>query len=199
MRIRSSRRPLWRKWAFLLTERTVYSYTPDMAHPFCFSGKRQASLLAVVKCNELIMITGRESCSCVQSVVGQPAAPKLGKAKVRAVASANSVQPRYANMGVASLSEMVKPALEGKSRPRAPFKLPGVGGDSAHRNNHQELGRPRLSLSPEVGERTSGSHNRRALRSGESDGLIVAEKSWSSRDGAKEPWPESSRVRGTGS
>jgi len=155
------------------------------------------SLVVVVKCNELIMITGRESCSCVQSVEGRPAALKLDKAKVRAVASANSVQPRYSKVGVASLSEMVKPALEGKTRPRAPFKLPGVRGDSAHRNNHQELGRPCLNPGQVAGERTTGSHNRRALRTRESDGLIVAGKFRLSRDGAKEPWPESSRVRGT--
>jgi hypothetical protein len=154
------------------------------------------SLVVVVKCNELIMITGREACSRVQSVVGRPAAFKLGKAKVRAVAFANSIQPRYTKAGVASLSEMVKPALEGKIRPEAPFKHPGVRGDRAHPNNHQELGRPCLNLGPLTGERTSGSHNRRALRIRESDGLIVAAKSPSSRDGAKEPWPESSRVRG---
>jgi hypothetical protein len=48
-----------------------------------------------------------------------------------------------------------------------------------------------------AGERTTGSHNRRAVRTRESDGLIVAVKSRSSREGAKEPWPESGRVRGT--
>jgi hypothetical protein len=163
----------------------------------CSLESAKQSLVVVVKCNELIMITGRESCSCVQSVVGQPTAFKLGKAKVRAVASANSVQPRYTKAGVASLSEKVKPALGGKTRPRAPFKLPGVRGDSAHRNNHQELGRPCLSPGAVAGERTSGSHNRRALRARESDGLIVAQKSRLSRDGAKEPWPRSCGVRGT--
>ena len=150
------------------------------------------SLVVVVKCNELIMIEGRESCSCVQSVAGQPAAPKLGKAKMRAVASANSVQPRYAKVRVASLSKMVKPALEGKTRPRAPFKLSGVRGDSAHRNNHQELGRPCLIFSLAAGGRTLGSHNQRAVRDRESDGLVVAANFRSSREGAKEPWPESS-------
>jgi hypothetical protein len=30
-----------------------------------------------------------------------------------------------------------------------------------------------------------------------SDGLIVASIRWLSRRGAKEPWPETSRVRGT--
>ncbi len=154
------------------------------------------SLVVVVKCNELIMIMGRESCSCAQGVTGQPDAPKLGKVKVRAVASANSNQPRYTKAGVASLSEMVKPTLEGKTRPRAPFKLPGVKGDSAHRNNHQELGRPCLNPGRRDGQRTTGSHNRWAVRTRESDGLIVAKKSRLSRDGAKEPWPESSGVRG---
>jgi len=160
------------------------------------SESAKQSLVVVVNCNELIMIRGRESCSCAQSVAGQPAAPKLGKAKVRAVVSANSVQPRYAKAGVASLSDVVKPALEGKSRPRAPFKLPGVRGDSAHRNNPQELGRPCPNSGPVAGERTTGSHNRWAVGTRESDGLIVAGKFRLSRDGAQEPWPESSRDRG---
>ena len=113
---------------------------------FCFSGKRQASLLAVVKCNELIMITGRESCSCAQSVEGATHHAEAGQSKgasrsVRELGSASLNK----SMGVASLSEMVKPVWEGKTRPRAPFQLLGVVGDSAHRNNQQELGRPCLS------------------------------------------------------
>jgi hypothetical protein len=61
----------------------------------CHPESARRSLVVVVKCKELTMITGRESCSCVQGVAGRPAALKLGKAKARAVASANSVQPRY--------------------------------------------------------------------------------------------------------
>ena len=159
------------------------------------SESAKQSLVVVVKCNELTMIRGRESCSCVQSVVGQLMALKLGKAKVRAVASRELGSASLRKVGVASQSNVVKPALEGKPRPRAPFKLPGVEGDSAHRNNHQELGRPCLTPVPVDGERPTGSHNRRAVRVRESDGLIVAGKSRLSRDGAKEPWPRSSRVR----
>lgn len=163
---------------------------------FCFSGKRQASLLAVVKCNELIMITGRESCSCAQSVEGATRRAEAGQSKdasrsIRELGSASLNK----SMGVASLSEMVKPAWEGKFRPKAPFQLPGVVGDSAHRNNQRELGRPCLSPGLGAGERTPGSHNRWALRLRESDGLIVAVKFGLSRNGAKEPWPRSSGVR----
>ena len=143
------------------------------------------------------MIIGRESCSCVQSVEGRPAALRLGKAKMRAVAISELETASLHQMGVASLSDKVKPALEGKTRPRAPFGLLGVKGDSAHRNNHQELGRPCLILGSEAGERTTGSHNRRAVRNRESEGLTVVRNQRSSRWGAKEPWPETSRVRGT--
>ena len=170
--------------------------TARFSFAFCFSGKRQASLLVVVKCNELIMITGRESCSCVQSVEGATRRAEAGQSKgasrsVRELGSASLNK----TMGVASLSEMVKPAWEGKSRPRAPFQLPGVVGDSAHRNNQQELGRPCLNPGPAAGERTPGSHNRWAVRVRESDGFIVAAKFWLSRNGAKEPWPRSRGVR----
>jgi hypothetical protein len=159
------------------------------------SAKR--SLVVVVKWNELIMITGRESCSRVQSVEGQPSALKLGKAKVRAVASRELGSASLRKMGAASLSEKVKPALEGKRRPRAPFKLPGVIGDSAHRNNHQELGRPCLSSGLRAGELSTGSHNRRGIRTRESEGPIVARIRRLSRRGVKGPWPKSSRVRRT--
>jgi hypothetical protein len=159
------------------------------------SAKR--SLVVVVSCKELIMITGRESCSCVQSVVGRPAALRLGKAKMRAVALSELESASLHEVGVASPSDRVKPALEEKTRPRAFSGLPGVKGDSAHRNNHQELGRPCLNLGRKAGERASGSHNRRAVGNRESEGLIVVRIHWSSRWGAKEPWPETSRVRGT--
>ncbi|MBM3883407.1 MAG: hypothetical protein FJ387_27485 [Verrucomicrobia bacterium] len=43
----------------------------------------------------------------------------------------------------------------------------------------------------------AGSHNRWRGRIAASEGLIVASICRSSRQGAKEPWPESSRVRGT--
>ena len=152
--------------------------------------------MVVVKCNELIMIMGRESCSCAQSVDEATRRAEAGQSKdaSRSVRELGSASLNKA-MGVASLSEMVKPAWEGKTRPRAPFQLPGVVGDSARRNNHQELGRPCLNPGPGAGERTPGSHNRRALRIRESDGLIVAAKFWLSRNGVKEPWPRSSGVR----
>ncbi len=173
---------------------SIISPTPFL-RLFALFGKRQASLVVVVKCNELTVITGRESCSCVQSVVGQPVALKLDKAKMRAVASRELGSASLRKVGVASLSKVVKPVLERKNRPKALFKLPGVEGDSAHRNNQQELGRPCLKPVPVDGKRLTGSHNRQAVRNRESDGLIVAVKSRSSRDGAKEPWPGSRRVR----
>ena len=106
-------------------------------------------------------------------MVGQPAALRLGKAKVRAVAISELETASLRELGVVSLSEMVKPALEEKTRPRASLRLPGVEGGSADRNNHQELGRPCLNPGHEAGERATGSHNRRAVRSRESEGLIV--------------------------
>ena len=142
------------------------------------------------------MITGRESCSCAQSVAGATRRAEAGQSKgasrsVRELGSASLNK----FTGVASLSEMVKPVWEGKTRPRAPFQLLGVVGDSAHRNNQQELGRPCLNPGPGAGERTPGSHNRRAVGARESDGLIVAAKFGLSPNGAKEPWPRSSGVR----
>ena len=168
-------------------------------HPFflfVFRESAKQAWLFVIKCNELIMITGRESCSCAQSVEGATHRAEAGQSKdasrsVRELGSAS-----LNNAGVANLSEMVKPAWQGKTRPRAPFQLPGVVGDSAHRNNQQELGRPFLNPGLGAGERTPGSHNRGAVRNRESDGLIVAVKFRLSRDGAKEPWPGSCGVRG---
>jgi hypothetical protein len=156
------------------------------------------SLAVVVKCEELIMITGRESCSCAQSVVGQPAALKLGKAKARAVASrelesaslreTGSGQPigwGEASTGREESARGTHQAPRGERRQRAPKQPSGTW---------ETLPETRPAR---AGKRTPGSHNRRAVGNRESDGLIVAASFRSSREGAKEPWPESSRVRGT--
>src|SRR5207245_3817488 len=141
------------------------------------------------------MTIGRESCSRTQSVWGRPCTLRLGEAKARAVASRElgsaslrldgSGQP--AKEGEASIAweattQSTKRTLRGGRRQRAPKELPGTWETRFGASRRQPL---------------TGSHNRWWGRIAESDGLIVAVKSRLSREGAKEPWPRSCRVRRT--
>jgi len=58
------------------------------------------------------MIIGRESCSRTQSEWGRPCSLKLGEANVRAVAFRELGSASLHILGVASLPNKVKPALE---------------------------------------------------------------------------------------
>ena len=141
------------------------------------------------------MAIGRESCSRTQSVWGRPCAPRLGEAKARAVASRE--------LGSASLH------LHGSGQPTG-FGEASISREATTtRTDRTPRGerRQRARKEPAAGtwetrfgvlsgQPLTGSHNRWRGRIAVSDGLIVAVKSRSSRDGAKEPWPGSCRVRG---
>lgn len=82
------------------------------------------------------MVNGRKPCSRPLRG-GERSLPwTLGKANARAVASRELGSASLRQSGVASLSEMVKPAPVGKIRSSAPTGLPGVEGDSARGKNH---------------------------------------------------------------
>ena len=161
----------------------------------CSFGKRQASLVVLINCNVLIMVTDRKPCSRHQSGRERSCPPKLGKANARAVASRElgsaslrldgSGQP--AKEGEASIvweatTQSTKRTPRGGRRQRAPKEQPGTWETRFGASRRQPL---------------TGSHNRWWGRIAVSDGLIVAVKSRLSRDGAKEPWPRSCRVRRT--
>ena len=140
------------------------------------------------------MIIGRKSCSRTQSEWGQPCSLRLGGAKARAVAFRELVSASLHQIGSGQPAEWGEAitareattirtdrALRGERRQRAPKEPAGTWETrfGVHR-----------------GQPLTGSHNRWRGQVVVSDGLIVAEKSRLSRDGAKEPWPGSCRVRG---
>src|ERR1035441_6924436 len=140
------------------------------------------------------MIMGRESCSCAQSMGERSAAPKLGKAKARAVASRE--------LGSASLhkTESGQPAGNGEASTALEASNKStertLRGERRQRARKEPAGTWETRCGVLRGQPLTGSHNRWRGRIAVSDGLIVAGKFRLSRDGAKEPWPGSCRVRG---
>jgi hypothetical protein len=156
-------------------------------------GKRQAKLGGSCQMKVLIVVKDRKPCSRPLSVREQSRALKLGQTKTRAVAFRELGSASLRQLGVASLSRMVKPASTGKNRSRAPVELPGVVGDSARRRNHRELGRPVPEPCRNGADNTGWEAiTRRVAGVRASDGPIVAWIRRLSRRGAKGPWPETS-------
>ena len=139
------------------------------------------------------MIIGRESCSLTQSERGRPCSLKLGEAKTRAVA--------IRELGSASLhyNGSGQPAELGEANTRREATTAGTDWTPRGERRQRALKEPAGTWETRFGlfktEPLTGSHNRQRGRIAVSDGLIVAAKSRLSRDGAKEPWPESCRVR----
>jgi hypothetical protein len=75
----------------------------------------------------------------------------------------------------------------GKERTFAPAGPVGVRGVSADQKNHHVTWETRSGCCAQAEQLAVGMHNHRQRPARESDGLVVAEKSRSSRDGAKEP------------
>ncbi len=140
------------------------------------------------------MIIGRKSCSQTQSEWRRRCSQKLGEAKARAVASRE--------LGSASLhlNGSGQPAELGEAITGREATTTGTDwtprGERRQRALKEPAGTWETRFDVLRGQPLTGSHNRRWGRIAESDGLIVAAKSRLSRDGAKEPWPESCRVRG---
>src|SRR6266508_3018424 len=146
------------------------------------------------------MIIGRESCSRPHSGVEQSSAPRPGKVNARAVVSYELVSASL------NLDGSGQPARGGEasigreaSIIRTVRTLRGERRQRARKESSGTWETPPGDRAKSLGQLPTGSHNRGLGRTGESDGLIVAVKSRSSRDGAKEPWPGSSRVRSDGS
>ena len=150
--------------------------------------------LVLVNCNELIMIIGRESCSRTQSARGRPRTLRLGEANARAVASRELDTASLHTLGVASLSDEVKPTPVWEATTEGTDRTPR--GERRQRARKEPAGTWETRFGVFRGQPLTGSHNRWRGRTAVSDGLIVAEKFRLSRDGAKEPWPGSCRVRG---
>ena len=140
------------------------------------------------------MIIGRKSCSRTRSERGRPCSLRLGEANARAVASRE--------LGSASLrkTESGQPAEDGEARTALEASTRStertLRGGRRQRAQKEPAGTWETRFGVLGGQPLTGSHNRWGGRIAESDGLIVAVKSRLSRDGAKEPWPGSCRVRG---
>jgi len=76
--------------------------------------------------------------------------------------------------------------LAGKKRTSAPVESVGVRGVSADQKNHHVPWETRSGSVAQAAQLAVGMHNHRQRPARESDGLVVAVKSRSSRDGAKE-------------
>src|SRR5436190_21776945 len=140
------------------------------------------------------MIIGRKSCSRTRSEWGRPCSLKPGEANARAVASRELGSASLHILGVASLPNEVKPAPVWEATTVGTDRTPR--GERRQRAWKEPAGTWETRFGVLTGQPLTGSHNRWRGRIAVSDGLIVAVKSRSSRDGAKEPWPGSCRVRG---
>src|SRR6516164_8412528 len=140
------------------------------------------------------MIIGRKSCSRSLSERGRPCSLKLRGAKARAVA--------VCELGSASLRKWEWPTRRIGAKPTSVREETTECTDRTPRGERRQRvpKEPAGTWETRFGvfraQPLTGSHNRQRGQIAVSDGLIVAVKSRLSRDGAKEPWPESSRVRG---
>ena len=144
------------------------------------------------------MINGRESCSRPLSGQERSWPLKLGKANARAVAESELGLAWLRKLGAASLPEEVKPGLVGKDSIRSTSRAPRGGRRQRAQKEPPGTWEARFGvLARRAGQLLAGSHNRLWGQIAASDGFIVARSCRSSRQPAKEPWPQSSGVRGT--
>jgi hypothetical protein len=156
------------------------------------------SLVVLVNCNVLTMIKDRKSCSRPLSGWERSRPLRLGKANARAVASRELGSASLHKVGVASLPDRVKPVSVGKNSIKCTDRTPR--GERRQRAQKEPPGtwEARFGVLARKGRQLlAGSHNRLRGRIAASDGLIVVWICRLSRQGAKEPWPASSRVRRT--
>jgi hypothetical protein len=161
------------------------------------SGKRQASLVVLINCNVLIMVTDRKPCSRLQSGRERSCPPTLGKANARAVASRELGSASLHKIGSGQSAGSDEASIGGVASITRTCRTPR--GERRQRARTESPGTWEARSGVQWGPLSAGSHNRRRGRIAASDGLIVASISRSSREGAKEPWPVSRGVRGAGS
>jgi hypothetical protein len=137
--------------------------------------------------------------SCSQSGGGgeQFPASKPGEANHRAVMRMNLIEPRYATMGVASMSKNVKPAPLPHPTTYRQWTPPGSSRTARWERFIRNLGSPsraaRLFVKG-MAQLLTGINNRVRSRAGKSERVIVAWKP-SNFGGAKDPWPITCRLR----
>ena len=153
------------------------------------------SLVVLVNCKVLIMVRDRKPCSRPQSGWERSRPLTLGKVNARAVASRelDSASLRILGSG--------QPAESGEARIGREASIRRT--DRTPRGERRQRARKESPGTWEALRRAgasrplwTGSHNGLGGGGAAADGFRGAGKSRSSRDGAKEPWPESSGVRG---
>ena len=165
------------------------------ARPACF-GKRQASWMVLVNCNVLTLVNGRKPGSRPLRGWGRPCPWTLGKANARAVVSRELGSASLRKTGSGQSAEYDEARIGGEDSITRTRRTPRGGRRQRARTEPAGTWEARFGVLARPGQPSAGSHNRRRGRIAASDGLIVAKNLRSSRRGAKEPWPESSRVRG---
>src|SRR5437879_10571766 len=135
------------------------------------------------------MINGRESCSRTRSEWGRPCSLRLGEAKARAVASRELGSASLHLNGSGQPAEWGEASIGREATTTRTDRTPR--GERRQRARKEPTGTWETWFGVLDGQPLTGSHNRQRGRIAVSEGLIVAAKSRSSRDGAKEPWPRS--------
>ena len=169
-----------------------------VALPFAWFGKRQASWMVLVNCNVLTLVNGRKPGSRPLRGWGRPCPWTLGKANARAVVSRELGSASLREIGSGQSAEYDEASIGGEDSITRTRRAPRGGRRQRARTEPAGTWEARFGVLAGPGQPSAGSHNRRRGRIAASDGLIVAVNLRSSRRGAKEPWPESSRVRGAG-
>lgn len=176
-------------------------HPPPLPHRFRPSvsfGKRQASWMVLVNCNVSALVNGREPGSRPLRGWGRPRPWTLGKANARAVASRELGSASLHKIGSGQSAENDEARTGGEASITCTHRTPRGGRRQRARTEPVGTWEARFGVLARPGQLPAGSHNRRRGRIAASDGLIVAANLRSSRRGAKEPWPESSRVRSAG-
>jgi hypothetical protein len=104
------------------------------------------------------MIIGRKSCSRTRSEWGRPCSPRLGEANARAVASRELGSASLHILGVASLPNKVKPALEWEATTVGAVQTPR--GERRQRAQKEPAGTWETRFGVFNGQPLTGSHNR---------------------------------------
>jgi hypothetical protein len=173
----------------------VRNLSPDGFLRSLESAKR--SLVVVVNCNVFTLITDRKSGSRPSSGWERSRPPKLGKANARAVASRELDSASIRKIGSGQSARYDEASIGGVASIKCTRWTPRGGRRQRARTEPPGTWEARSGV--RRGQLPARSHKCRWGWFAASDGFIVALNRRSSRRGAKEPWPASSRVRSTGS
>ena len=168
-----------------------------LCHPCRLESAKQ-SRMVLVNCNVSALVNGREPGSRPLRGWGRPCPWTLGKANARAVATRELGSASLHETGSGQSAGNDEASIGGEASITCTCRTPR--GERRQRARTEPVGtwEARFGDLARPGQPPAGSHNRRRGRIAASDGLIVARNLRSSRGGAKEPWPETSRVRGAG-